>query len=98
MANSFDFPTTANAFQPQLAADPNNTFCALGNAFVSIIHSETEPPAPSPTISCPANIVVNASSGESSAVVNYSVSASSPNTPCLEVICHPPSGSAFPSE
>ena len=40
-------------------------------------------------------MIVSATAGQCSAVVNYSVSAASPNTRCVEVTCVPPSGSAF---
>src|SRR5205823_1836940 len=67
------------------------------DAFVAILHSTNEPPAPVPTITCPSDIVVNAPAGADSAVVDFSVSASSPNTSnCGSTTCTPPPGSKFP--
>ncbi|HXJ57127.1 MAG TPA: HYR domain-containing protein, partial [Verrucomicrobiae bacterium] len=85
---SSTFPVTANAFQPNNHGD--------WDAFMAVIHSESELPPPAPTISCPADSVVNAAAGQCSAIVNFSVSASSPNSRCVEVTSTPPSGSAFP--
>ena len=90
-----NFVTTANTFQPDFGgASPDAP--AYGDAFVMVIASESEPPAPSPTISCPGNMIVSAPAGQCSAVVSYSVSAASQNTRCVEVTCVPLSGSAFP--
>jgi len=48
-----------------------------------------------PSVSCPANVVVNANSAQCSAVVNFSASASD-NCGGASVVCTPASGSAFP--
>src|SRR5262249_38472881 len=49
-----------------------------------------------PTITCPANIVVNAPMGTCSATVNFTVTASD-NCSVPTVVSTPPSGSAFPA-
>jgi subtilisin-like proprotein convertase family protein len=47
-----------------------------------------------PTITCPANIAVQAPPGAASVVVNYPAPTTTDNCP-LTVVCNPPSGSAF---
>jgi len=53
---------------------------------------DTQPPF----ITCPANVVVTASAGHQSAVVNYPAPTATDNCAVLSVSCNPPSGSSFP--
>jgi hypothetical protein len=48
------------------------------------------------TISCPANILVTAPSGQNSVTVNLNVTATSSLGNDVQVVCNPPSGSTFP--
>jgi hypothetical protein len=50
-----------------------------------------------PTITCPANVVVHPPCGQSSMVVNYAAPSASDNCSQLTVTCNPPSGSVFPA-
>ena len=50
-----------------------------------------------PAIICPADIVVTTAPGQTSAAVNFNVTATEANgVDVLQVVCNPPSGSAFP--
>lgn len=78
-------------FKRALSEDEIRTIFNTGST------GDCSPPPCPPTITCPANIVVDNSNrpGQCSAVVNYTVSATA-SCSSVTVACSPPSGSVFP--
>ncbi len=98
-SSSPDFPVTPDAIQSTYGGDAVSGWNGGGDAFLAKISPGAEPPAPAPTINCPPNIATGPDSGQTTALVNYSVSAASSKPEwvyCMDVTCKPPSGSAFP--
>jgi len=91
---SSDFPTTTDAAQRAYGGD-GPAWNGGGDAFLARISPGAEPPGPSPTINCPANIATDPDSGQTTAVVNFSVTANSTVVSCVEISCNPTSGAAF---
>jgi hypothetical protein len=76
--------TTVNA----TATDPSGN---TANCSFTVTVNDNQPPV----ITCPSNIVVNNTTGQCSAVVNFNVTATD-NCTTVNVVSTPPSGSTFP--
>lgn len=63
------------------------------NASFSITVQDREPP----TITCPANVVVEAPAGQTSVVASYAAPTANDNVGVASLTTSPPSGSAFPA-
>jgi HYR domain/Immunoglobulin domain/Immune inhibitor A-like, MAM domain len=84
---SVQFPGVAGTAYLILAGGYNQ---AAGTLNLMARTRDTEPPV----ITCPANMVTNATAGQCAQVVTYTVTATD-NHPGAGVVCDPPSGSSF---